>query len=468
MSNHKLRGKDLNNIGYDNDASRSIAMTLSLRHFKHTPKTEILEIFQQVKENPEAYLEHEHLAQLAGTFVTKSKLKEFAEYHLLEKGGYLKTYGAKHIEASAKRQMEIAMTLPVSLNGALMPDAHSGYGLPIGGVLAVQNAVIPFGVGVDIGCRMALSIYDLPEKYLQHQSYQLKTALKDFTHFGMDGSLEFGQEHEVLDREEFRQTELLRKLHGKSVKQLGTSGGGNHFVEFGVIELNEQNTLGIPAGKYAALLSHSGSRGLGANIAQHYTKIAMEVCKLPKYAQHLAWLDLNTAEGQEYWMSMSLAGDYAKACHDRIHINLSKALGIKPIAKVENHHNFAWKELDCEGKEVIVHRKGATPAHKDELGIIPGSMTHGGYLVCGKGIPESLNSASHGAGRAMSRSKAKETFTVSAFKKMVTTAGVTLIGGSPEECPTAYKNIDEVMAAQDTLVDIHGKFIPKIVRMNKE
>jgi len=364
--------------------------------------------------------------------------------------------------------MEIAMSLPISIKGALMPDAHTGYGLPIGGVLAVDNAVIPFGVGVDIGCRMALSIYDLPEKFIQHQSFQLKTALKDFTHFGMDGSLEFAQEHEVLDRDEFRTTELLRKLHGKAVKQLGTSGGGNHFVEFGVIELNGLNTLGLQQGRYVALLSHSGSRGLGANIAQYYTKVAMEVCKLPKHAQHLAWLDLKTSAGQEYWMSMNLAGDYAKACHDRIHINLSKALGIKPIAKVENHHNFAWKEHDLDGNEVVVHRKGATPAHKGELGIIPGDMIHGGYLVCGQGISESLNSASHGAGRAMSRSKAKDTFTMSAFRKMISSAGVTLIGGSVEECPLAYKDIDQVMNAQMNLIDVHGKFEPKIVRMNKE
>jgi tRNA-splicing ligase RtcB len=327
--------------------------------------------------------------------------------------------------------------------------------------------VIPFGVGVDIGCRMALSIFDLPEKYIEHNRYELKSALKENTHFGMEGSLEFRQDHEVLESDVFKQTELLRKLHGKAVRQLGSSGSGNHFVEFGIIELHENNTLGIPAGNYASLLSHSGSRGLGANIAQHYTKIAMDVCKLPKTAQHLAWLDLNSAEGEEYWTSMNLAGDYAKACHDRIHINLCKALGIKPVAKIENHHNFAWKEIVDE-KEMIVHRKGATPAHKGELGIIPGSMINGGYLVCGKGISESINSASHGAGRCMSRRKAKDSITTSDFKKMIVNAGVTLIGGSTEESPNAYKDIDEVMRAQENLVDIHGKFIPKIVRMNKE
>lgn len=467
MSNNKIRGKDLHKIGYENDASRSLAITIASRHLKHSKKEEILDLFQKIKETPADYEYDAVFAPLANTFIVKSKLKNFTTHNLLEQSGQLKVYGGKGIEPAAKQQMEMAMSLPVSIRGALMPDAHSGFGLPIGGVLAVENAVIPFGVGLDIGCRMALSIYEVPEKYIAHHQYALKMALKEFTHFGMDGALEFKQEHDVLDRDEFRQTELLRKLHGKAVRQLGSSGSGNHFVEFGVIELNEQNTVGLPAGSYMALLSHSGSRGLGANVAQHYTKLAMEVCKLPRAAQHMAWLDLNTAEGQEYWMSMNLAGDYAKACHERIHINVSKAIGLKPFVTIENHHNFAWKEL-LDGREVIVHRKGATPAHEGELGIIPGSMTHAGYLVAGKGVPGSLNSASHGAGRSMSRKKAKESITASSFKKMVADAGVTLIGASPEESPLAYKNIDEVMLAQQSLVDIHGKFIPKIVRMNKE
>lgn len=468
MNNYKIKGKDLKKIGYENDTSKSMAILTISKHFKHASREEVYEILNKVKEAPESYLEDPVLGKLARTFVDEVEEKPFRVYELKKEGEKPKIYGSQGIADEAKRQMEIAMRLPVSLQGALMPDAHSGYGLPIGGVLAVDNAVIPYGVGVDIGCRMALSIFDLPEKYIRHNEFQLKVALKACTHFGMDNNLDLRQDHEVLESPDFKATELLRKLHGKAIRQLGSSGGGNHFVEFGVIELYDNNTLGIPPGSYVSLLSHSGSRGLGANIAQHYTQIAMDVCKLPREAQHLAWLDMNTAEGQEYWLSMNLAGDYAKACHDRIHINLSKELGIKPIAKIENHHNFAWKEKNIFGKEMIVHRKGATPAHKGELGIIPGSMTNAGYLVSGKGVPESLNSASHGAGRSMSRTKAKNSVTVSAFKKMVTNAGVTLIGGTPEESPTAYKDIEEVMIAQRHLVDVHGKFTPKIVRMNKE
>ncbi len=468
MSNQKINSKDLINIGYTNHVSKSVAIITASKHYKHTPKEDILDLFIQVKNTPEAFLEDMLLGKLANTFIEKTDEKPFKTYELNADSKTFKQYGFNHIEEQAKKQMELVMRLPVSVSGALMPDAHSGYGLPIGGVLATKNAVIPYGVGVDIGCRMALSIFDLTEKYLLHHEYEFKNALKEFTHFGMDGNLAVRQDHEVMERPEFGETALLKKLHGKALRQLGTSGGGNHFVEWGIVELFENNYLNLPAGRYVSLLSHSGSRGLGANIAQHYTQLAMDVCKLPREVQNLAWLDLNSAEGQEYWMSMNLAGDYAKACHDRIHINLSKKMGIKPIVTIENHHNFAWKELDTEGNEVIVHRKGATPAHTGELGIIPGSMTAAGYLVRGKGVEGSLNSASHGAGRCMSRNKAKNSITVSSFNKMVKNAGVTLIGGTPEESPLAYKDIDEVILAQEQLVDVIGKFYPKIVRMNKE
>jgi tRNA-splicing ligase RtcB len=360
------------------------------------------------------------------------------------------------------------MALPITVQGALMPDGHTGYGLPIGGVLATAGAVIPFGVGVDIGCRMALSILDESDSFLRRYSHQVREALKEYTHFGMEGGLEFDQEHPVLDSPVFQSTELLRKMQGKAARQLGSSGSGNHFVEFGEIELFENNSLGLVPKRYLALLSHSGSRGLGANIAQFYTKIAMDTCKLPSEVQQLAWLDLDSEAGREYWLSMSLAGDYAKACHDRIHLNLLQVLGLQALTTVENHHNFAWKDRLSDGREVVIHRKGATPSHEGELGIIPGSMTTAAYLVKGRGGDQTLYSASHGAGRAMSRKRAKENMTVSALKKMLSEAGVTLIGGSVEENPLAYKDIERVMDAQRELVEIQGRFLPKIVRMNKE
>ncbi|MNQ90781.1 RNA-splicing ligase RtcB [compost metagenome] len=212
------------------------------------------------------------------------------------------------------------------------------------------------------------------------------------------------------------------------------------------------------------MLTHSGSRGLGATIADHYTKLAKGICKLPKEAANLAYLDLNTAEGQEYWIAMNLAGDYASACHEVIHKRLTRAIGAKVLAKVENHHNFAWKEL-INGEEVIVHRKGATPAGKGVMGIIPGSMTAPGFLVRGKGELSSINSASHGAGRQMSRTKAIQSITKSDMKAILKDHNVTLIGAGLDEAPMAYKDIHKVMAAQTELVDVVAKFEPKMVRM---
>lgn len=466
MSN--LKTKELSKIGYTNDQARSLVINILSKHFKHTAKADVITLLTNIKDNPKAYLQDEVVGRIAATFADQGAECHFQSFELLEQTGQLKIYGGKEIEHAAKKQMELAMSLPVTIQGALMPDAHMGYGLPIGGVLATRNAVIPHAVGVDIGCRMALSILDEGEHYVKRYAHEVKTALKEFTHFGMEGGLDFAQEHAVLDSPVFQCTGLLRKLQSKAARQLGSSGSGNHFVEMGVIELYENNSLQLRPGKYSALLSHSGSRGLGAGIAQHYTKVAMDTCKLPRTAQQLAWLDMDGEAGQEYWLSMNLAGDYAKACHDRIHANLLKALGLQALATVENHHNFAWKETLADGSEAIVHRKGATPAHAGEMGIIPGSMTTAAYLVAGRGVNEALYSASHGAGRAMSRQRARESMTVSALKKLLSQADVTLIGGSVEENPLAYKDIEKVIAAQTALVETQGRFMPCIVRMNKE
>lgn len=180
----------------------------------------------------------------------------------------------------------------------------------------------------------------------------------------------------------------------------------------------------------------------------------------------MAWLDLNTHDGQEYWLAMNLAGDYAKACHDNIHKRIAKAIGKRIVVTIENHHNFAWKE-QVNGKECIVHRKGATPAHEGTLGIIPGSMTAPGFIVMGKGNPEALNSASHGAGRLFSRAKCKANFTPSQIKKILADNEEQLIGGNVDEAPMAYKDINKVMALQTELVTVLGTFTPKIVRMDK-
>jgi tRNA-splicing ligase RtcB len=184
-------------------------------------------------------------------------------------------------------------------------------------------------------------------------------------------------------------------------------------VEFGTLTVNPQAgapvPLALPPGEYLALLSHSGSRGTGAAVCDHYSKLAMAMHpELPKEYQRLAWLDLASPEGQDYWAAMELMGRYAAANHELIHRHIARNLGAQVLLDVENHHNFAWKETHDVGdgrgpRELIVHRKGATPAGAGVLGIIPGSMATPGYVVRGKGNAASLNSASHGAGRVMSR-----------------------------------------------------------------
>jgi tRNA-splicing ligase RtcB len=212
---------------------------------------------------------------------------------------------------------------------------------------------------------------------------------------------------------------------------------------------------------------------VGYKIANHYSRIAMEMHpELDPSVRHLAWFDLDSYYGQEYWLSMELAGRFAHANHVVIHQRIAKAIGYKPVAVVENHHNFAWKETipapngSSEGERtVIVHRKGATPAGKGVYGVIPGSMADPGYVVRGRGLVESLRSTSHGAGRQMSRRAALSKITKTERDRYLKDHGVTLLSGGMDEAPQAYKSINEVMAAQSELADIVGRFKPIIVRM---
>jgi tRNA-splicing ligase RtcB len=374
------------------------------------------------------------------------------------------------LEAEAVKQMANACALPVAVAGALMPDAHVGYGLPIGGVLATDNAVIPYAVGVDIACRMKLTVYDRKANTIAGERDRLANIIADETRFGMGCEFKQRRQHDVMD-EDWSVSPVTERLHEKAWKQLGTSGSGNHFVEFGAftVDVEQARALDLEPGEYMALLTHSGSRGTGAQVCAFYSKRAMARHEhLPKELKHLAWLSLDDADGQEYWAAMNLMGHYAAANHALIHKHIGKKLGASVILDIENHHNFAWKErhvVNGEEREVIVHRKGATPAGAGVLGVIPGSMASPGYVVRGKGSPESLHSASHGAGRVMSRTKAMQSFTWSATKKLLAERGVELLSAGLDEVPGVYKDIHAVMAAQTDLVEVLGQFDPKLVKM---
>jgi len=465
MSKLKIQGKELRAIGYPEGPVISIAINVMQRSYKHHGKEEVMEILQKVLASPIEYKDDAVLALIAEQLLPKPQAHG-VEVSLNQHGIHFNVFGQEHIEEGALHQMYQAAKLPISVAGALMPDAHSGYGLPIGGVLATENAVIPYGVGVDIGCRMCLSIFDMSPNELTQKENYFTREINEATLFGSGQQFDHASNHEVMENELFYQLPILKNLYGRAWKQLGSSGSGNHFVEFGVVEIAEKDeVLGIDAGNYVGLLSHSGSRALGANIANHYTKIAISKRRLPADAKNLAWLTLDEEEGMEYWLAMNLAGDYAAACHHIIHEKIAKQLGHKPRGMVENHHNFAWKEK-WEGKEVIVQRKGATPAGKDVLGIIPGSMTADGFIVKGKGEVASVNSASHGAGRKMSRTRAIASVTDKQFKDELKKFGVKLLGGGLDESPFAYKDIEVVMQSQKALVDVVGKFTPKIVKMD--
>src|SRR5688572_15689431 len=456
-----LTGNDLKQIGFIEGKALGLALDLIEKQYATLSFDDKLALLKQILNNPSSFINDATLAPIAAEL-----LKPADETIALNVDGKsYQIYGAEAIEQGALNQMETAMKLPVTVAGALMPDAHQGYGLPIGGVLATRNAVIPFGVGVDIGCRMCLTLYDLPSDTLVKKKEDLKKMLVNNTKFGQ-ATFKKPKDHAIMERNEFNELSIVREMKDRAWQQIGSSGGGNHFVEFGIVEiLNPINEFNVVPGVYVALLSHSGSRGLGANIARHYTKIAMDTCKLPQEAKHLAWLDLDTEAGQEYWRAMNLAGDYASACHHQIHERMAIALRETPVAMIENHHNFAWKEKDFFGNDIVVHRKGATPAGAGVLGIIPGSMASAGFIVRGKGLAASINSASHGAGRLMSRTKAKQTILPEHVNKVLKQAGVELIGSGLDEAPMAYKDIHQVMAHQKDLVEVLGTFIPKIVRM---
>lgn len=372
------------------------------------------------------------------------------------------------MDDNTKSQMDLACHIPTAKKAAVMPDNHLGYGLPCGGIIATKDSIIPGAVGVDISCMMKLTVYDIPVSFLDSRKHQFETALMNGTVFGVGKTQKTKYEnHDVFDYD-WSITGVTEYNKDKAVEQLGTSGSGNHFVEWGTFKIDNENDLNIPGGEYVALLSHSGSRGAGASVAKHYDNIARKNLN-PKYSElsYLAWLDINSESGQEYWLAMNLMGKYASANHDVIHKRVLELIGDKPIVSIENFHNFAWKE-NHDGEELYVHRKGATPAGEGVLGVIPGSMASPAYIVKGKGNVDSLMSASHGAGRLMSRRKAKEKYNFNAVKNDLAKKGVTILSAGADEVPGAYKNIDDVMSQQKDLVDVIARFDPKIVRMSND
>jgi tRNA-splicing ligase RtcB len=469
-----MKPRELENLGIPRGETLKLAIRLIADAARAgLAKSELREQVKAVASDPAAHVRDPHFGELARAMMAdRGRATPQAALEPRTSPAPWRQWGAD-LEPDSIQQMRNACELPVSVAGALMPDAHVGYGLPIGGVLATDNAVIPYAVGVDIACRMKMTVLDVPggAHAIKGETDRLINALNRETLFGVGGSFRKPHEHPVMD-EDWSITPITNQNKDKAQTQLGTSGSGNHFVEFGTLTVNEDAPdLGLKAGVYLSVLSHSGSRGTGAAVASHYSKLAMaQHPELPKHLKQLAWLDLDSDEGRQYWAAMNLMGQYAAANHAVIHKKIARHLKADVIADIENHHNFAWKETHIDpgtGKprEMIVHRKGATPAGRGVLGIIPGSMASPGYVVRGKGKPESLRSAAHGAGRVMSRTRAKETFTWSAVKKLLAERDVILLSAGIDEVPGVYKDIDMVMSQQRDLVDVVARFDPKIVKM---
>ena len=361
----------------------------------------------------------------------------------------------KNIEESALQQIDNLSKLPFAFHHiAIMPDCHSGYGMPIGGVLATQNVVIPNAVGVDIGCGMCAC----------------KTPLTDITQdeikniFGMiRKNIPVGFDH----RETNEYTDSMpimfqnnlpvcKSEFGSAIRQLGTLGGGNHFIEI------QKGSDG-----YVWIMIHSGSRNLGKKVCDYYNGEAKAMNKLwfscvPKEAD-LAFLPLDTNIGQDYLAEMKYCTEFAfqnrKIMMDIIKdiFRESKLLDESPedFDKMINiHHNYAAYE-NHYGKNVLVHRKGATMAREGTIGIIPGSQGTSSYIVEGLGNPESFMSCSHGAGRKMSRTKAQNELNLEdEIKKMEGIVHGIRNKKDLDEASGAYKDIFSVMDQQKDLVKI--------------
>jgi len=464
-----MNGNDIISLGFGPGPVVGIALSAAnLSSERGRRDKDIKLTLSALKEKPKDFLHDEIFGELAQALakqtVDDEKLKKMLED---TKPKPFKIWGEEGIGNNAIEQMHTAMQLPFAVKGALMADSHLGYGLPIGGVIACDNVVVPNFVGVDIACRVKLTILDMPAKELAGMKDKFKNALLRETKFGK--GVEFTRSgrhnHGVMDDPLWDKIELLRNGKNKAHNQLGTSGSGNHFVDIGTIKVFDEE---LGEGEYVAILSHSGSRGIGHKVASHYHKLAISL--MPKQFNHiaafrnLAWLSLDTDEGQEYWEAMNLMGRYASANHALIHESIIRNIGVNAMSTVENHHNYSWLE-EHDGKDYIVHRKGATPAAIGEVGVIPGTMADSCFVVRGKGNAESLCSSSHGAGRQMSRTDAKNSFTWSEWKRVLEEKGIELISAGLDEVPGAYKDIHEVMAAQVDLVDPIAEFSPKIVRM---
>ncbi len=352
-----------------------------------------------------------------------------------------------NIEAGALEQARNLANLPFAYKWiAVMPDAHEGFGMPIGGVLAAQDVIVPNAVGVDIGCGMLAARTNLPEISVE--------ALQQIL-MGIRQQVPVGFEHHKTDQSwagfaRAPDLPIIQQELASARRQLGTLGSGNHFIE---IQKGDDGFLWI--------MIHSGSRNFGLKTANFYHKTAQNLCTRKGYDlpdRDLAYLPMETREGEDYFTAMNYCCDFARANRalmlERIYDVFTNVTGARVVESINIHHNYAAVETHYN-REVLVHRKGATRASRETVGIIPGSMGTSSYIVKGRGNPESFESCAHGAGRRMGRKQAIRSLDLAEEQKKM--KGI-LHGlrnrNTLDEAPGAYKDIDEVMNLQRDLVEI--------------
>ncbi len=360
------------------------------------------------------------------------------------------------IEPGALAQARNLATLPFAFRWiALMPDCHQGFGMPIGGVLTTDGMVIPNAVGVDIGCGMAAVRTSLTAMDIETRK-RIMGAIRQQVPVGFNHH-RTAQDWDGFDRAP--DLPVIQRELASARRQLGTLGGGNHFIE---LQQGDDGRVWI--------MLHSGSRNFGLQVARTYHARAQELCArwcsaLPD--RDLAFMPADSPDGREYLAAMEYCLDFAQANRQlmlqRIIAIVREATGAATDAAVNIHHNYAARETHY-GHEVLVHRKGATRATAGLRGIIPGSMGTASYIVEGLGNPESFMSCSHGAGRRMGRKEATRTLDMRAEQEKL--AGIVHGLRTPadlEEAPGAYKDIDAVMAQQRDLVRIAVRLTPLAV-----
>jgi len=365
------------------------------------------------------------------------------------------------IEEGALRQAGNVAMLPFAFSHiALMPDAHEGYGMPIGGVLAAGEFVVPNAVGVDIGCGMCAVKTNLSEISSGKLKYLTEYIRKEIP-LGFKHHKHAQDKNHMPQGFNIEETVMVKQEYGSALYQLGTLGGGNHFIE---IQRDTDNHIWI--------MIHSGSRNIGLKVAEYYHRLARKLCEKEKthvnYVKDLAWLTAGSAEGQTYLTEMNFCVEFALANRSIMMQKVKELLtdavkadvSFDPMINIA--HNYVREEMHY-GRKVFVHRKGATSAQKDETGIIPGSQGSKSYIVKGLGNPLSFMSCSHGAGRKMGRKEAQRSLNLNQEIESLDRQKIIhsiRTEKDLDEAAGAYKNIETVMHLQKDLVKISVELKP--------